>query len=78
MLLGGRYRLGSCLCGGGMADVHRAMDAALQRVVAVKQFRGFFDFWDVGQSQGQFPLRCRDTVGVRLDRRAGHSSGQEG
>lgn len=42
-LLGGRYRLGSRLGSGGMADVHRAMDTRLQRVVAAKVFRSASD-----------------------------------
>lgn len=42
-LLGGRYRLGSRLGGGGMADVHRAMDTRLQRLVAAKVFRSATD-----------------------------------
>lgn len=43
LLLGGRYRLGSRLGSGGMADVHRAMDTRLQRVVAAKVFRSSAD-----------------------------------
>ncbi|MFC7343765.1 serine/threonine-protein kinase [Saccharopolyspora griseoalba] len=43
VLLGGRYRLGSRLGSGGMADVHRAMDTRLQRVVAAKVFRSSSD-----------------------------------
>ncbi|RRO18178.1 serine/threonine protein kinase [Saccharopolyspora rhizosphaerae] len=42
-LLGGRYRLGARLGGGGMADVHRAMDTRLQRLVAAKVFRSATD-----------------------------------
>ncbi|SFT06717.1 serine/threonine-protein kinase [Saccharopolyspora flava] len=42
-LLGGRYRLGSRIGGGGMADVHRAMDTRLQRLVAAKVFRSATD-----------------------------------
>ncbi|MDA3630210.1 serine/threonine-protein kinase [Saccharopolyspora oryzae] len=42
-LLGGRYRLGACIGSGGMADVHRAMDTRLQRVVAAKVFRSGAD-----------------------------------
>jgi eukaryotic-like serine/threonine-protein kinase len=42
-LLGARYRLGSRLGGGGMADVHRAMDTRLQRLVAAKVFRSATD-----------------------------------
>ncbi|MFI0466069.1 serine/threonine-protein kinase [Saccharopolyspora sp. 5N102] len=42
-LLGGRYRLGARLGTGGMADVHRAMDTRLQRVVAAKVFRSGAD-----------------------------------
>ncbi|MGW1676323.1 serine/threonine-protein kinase [Saccharopolyspora sp. NPDC002376] len=42
-LLGGRYRLGARIGSGGMADVHRAMDTRLQRVVAAKVFRSGAD-----------------------------------
>ncbi|MCI2423917.1 serine/threonine protein kinase [Saccharopolyspora sp. K220] len=42
-LLGGRYQLGARLGGGGMADVYRAMDTRLQRVVAAKVFRAGTD-----------------------------------
>lgn len=42
-LLGGRYRLGARIGRGGMADVHRAMDTRLQRVVAAKVFRSGAD-----------------------------------
>ncbi|MEU5845473.1 serine/threonine-protein kinase [Saccharopolyspora shandongensis] len=42
-LLGGRYRLGARLGSGGMADVYRAMDTRLQRVVAAKVFRSGTD-----------------------------------
>ncbi|RKT86621.1 Serine/threonine protein kinase [Saccharopolyspora antimicrobica] len=42
-LLGGRYRLGTRIGSGGMADVHRAMDTRLQRVVAAKVFRSGAD-----------------------------------
>jgi len=39
-LLDGRYRLGSRLGGGAVADVYRAVDERLQRPVAIKVFRG--------------------------------------
>ncbi|MGP4020021.1 serine/threonine-protein kinase [Saccharopolyspora sp. 5N708] len=42
-LLGGRYRLGARLGGGGMADVYRAVDTRLERVVAAKVFRAGTD-----------------------------------
>ncbi|GAA0515358.1 hypothetical protein GCM10011581_49180 [Saccharopolyspora subtropica] len=42
-LLGGRYRLGASLGGGGMADVYRAMDTRLERLVAAKVFRSGAD-----------------------------------
>lgn len=42
-VLGGRYRLGTCLGGGGMADVYRAVDTRLDRLVAVKLFRSGTD-----------------------------------
>ncbi|KAA5831887.1 serine/threonine-protein kinase [Saccharopolyspora hirsuta] len=42
-LLGGRYRLGARIGSGGMADVYRAMDTRLQRVVAAKVFRSGAD-----------------------------------
>ncbi|GAB3674182.1 serine/threonine-protein kinase [Saccharopolyspora tripterygii] len=42
-LLGERYRLGSRVGGGAMADVHRAMDTRLQRLVAAKVFRSATD-----------------------------------
>ncbi len=38
-LLGGRYRLGSRIGRGGMADVYRAEDDVLHRPVAIKLFR---------------------------------------
>ncbi|CAM01398.1 protein kinase-like protein [Saccharopolyspora erythraea NRRL 2338] len=48
-VLGGRYRLGACLGGGGMADVYRAMDTRLERLVAVKVFRSGTD--ETGRSR---------------------------
>jgi serine/threonine protein kinase len=39
-LLDDRYRLGSRLGGGAVADVYRAVDERLQRPVAIKVFRG--------------------------------------
>src|SRR5271154_7093831 len=39
-LLDGRYRLGSLLGVGGVAEVYRALDERLDRGVAVKLFRG--------------------------------------
>ena len=39
-LLDGRYRLGSRLGGGAVADVFQALDERLQRSVAIKFFRG--------------------------------------
>ena len=39
-LLDGRYRLGSLLGVGGVAEVYRALDERLHRGVAVKLFRG--------------------------------------
>lgn len=42
-LLDDRYELGSCMGGGGMADVYRATDVRLHRSVAVKVFRSGAD-----------------------------------
>ena len=53
-VLGGRYRLGSRIASGGMADVWQGLDPVLQREVAVKVMR------PDAQHEELFALRFRD------------------
>jgi serine/threonine protein kinase len=59
-LLGGRYRLGARLGGGGMADVYRATDTRLERLVAAKVFRSGTD----AAGRGRFAEEARIMGGL--------------
>ncbi len=57
-VLGDRYRLGEVVGSGGMADVYRATDPVLDRVVAVKLLRSSSPSSD-GQERGRFAAEAR-------------------
>ncbi|MCO1580959.1 serine/threonine protein kinase [Crossiella sp. SN42] len=59
-LVAGRYRLGECLGTGGTAEVRRAYDTVLDRLVAIKLFR---PGWDVAAGR-RFDNEVRTLAGL--------------
>ena len=59
-LIANRYQLLECVGQGGMADVYKAMDTILNRVVAIKILRG--DLADDPMTLLRFQRKARENI----------------
>ena len=59
-LIANRYQLLECVGQGGMADVYKAMDTILNRVVAIKILRG--DLADDPMTLLRFQREARENI----------------